>query len=235
MKLKKDCWTKKDFIEFEKYLISISGTEINRQFEQKIVNTTLPCLAIKSPIINDIISQISKDNFMQFLSVCEFNYHTETLIYAGLLCKIKDFDTFSQKLLEFSQKIDNWSSCDTLKFVINKDNKSSYFNLAQNLIKNEKTFTRRVGVRILFKFLDDEYIDRVLKIILSENDEKEYYVNMALAWLMCECFIKQREKSLKVFETKKLNQFVQNKAIDKCRDSFRVNSDDKLLLKKLKI
>lgn len=235
MELIRKNWTKNDFAMFEKYLLSISGTEVEKQFEQKIVNTSLPCLAIKSNIVNDIISQIYKGNFLEFLSVCEFNYHTETIIYGNLICKIKDFNTFCQLLLEYSQKIDNWASCDTLKFNINKQNKEKFILLSQKLINSKNTFTKRVGIRILFKFLDDDYIDRVLLIVNQLKNENEYYVNMALAWLICDSFIKQRQKTLDLLKTKTLNSFVQNKAINKCCDSLRVSQFDKNLLKKLKI
>ena len=38
-------------------------------------------------------------------------------------------------------------------------------------------------------------------------EEKEYYVNMANAWLLCECLIKEREKTLKFLEFKILGKF----------------------------
>ena len=62
------------------------------------------------------------------------------------------------------------------------------------------------------------------------KDENEYYVNMSAAWLLCECFIKQREATLKYFKNNTTNNFIINKAISKCRDSFRVSIEDKKLL-----
>ena len=64
--------------------------------------------------------------------------------------------------------------------------------------------------------------------------ETEYYVNMACAWLLAECFIKFRNETLHFLEQNTLNDFIVNKGIQKCRDSFRVSDEDKDLLLKFK-
>ena len=84
---------------------------------------------------------------------------------------------------------------------------------------------------ILFKLIDkDEYIDKIYDMLNGFETEKEYYVNMMNAWLICELFIKRRDKTLKFLECNRLNRFTINKGISKCRDSFRVSEEDKLLL-----
>ena len=74
-----------------------------------------------------------------------------------------------------------------------------------------------------------------MNICNSLGEETHYYVNMANAWLVAECFTKQRDKTLNLIKNKTLNKFVQNKAISKCRDSFRVSPEDKELLKTFRI
>ena len=58
---------------------------------------------------------------------------------------------------------------------------------------------------------------------------------MAIAWLVCELMIYNREKTLKYLEYHNLNKFTINKAISKCRDSYRISKEDKELLLKYKI
>ncbi|MGN1057828.1 MAG: DNA alkylation repair protein [Candidatus Avelusimicrobium sp.] len=82
----------------------------------------------------------------------------------------------------------------------------------------------------MFKFLDNQHIDQVFKILDNFKTEQHYYVNMANAWLLCECFIKQREKTLNYLKNHNLNNFTINKTISKCRDSFRVSKEDKEML-----
>lgn len=83
-------------------------------------------------------------------------------------------------------------------------------------------------------YLDDEYIDLVLdlyKTILSEK----YYVNMALAWAYSTAFVKYEEKVTGLIKSKTLSPWVQNKTIQKIRESYRVDNKTKDKLKKYKI
>ena len=57
---------------------------------------------------------------------------------------------------------------------------------------------------------------------------------MAIAWYLCDCFIKDRVETLIFLKSNKTNDFVLNKTVSKCRDSFRISKEDKELLKKLK-
>jgi 3-methyladenine DNA glycosylase AlkD len=82
-----------------------------------------------------------------------------------------------------------------------------------------------------FKFIDnDEYIEKIYETLNKFENEQEYYVNMINAWLLCELFIKRREKTLEFLKTNKLNRFTINKGISKCRDSYRVSDEDKEFL-----
>ena len=47
--------------------------------------------------------------------------------------------------------------------------------------------------------------------------------------------VKFRDKTLAVLESGVLSPWVQNKAIQKCRESRRVSSEDKAMLLKLKV
>ena len=57
---------------------------------------------------------------------------------------------------------------------------------------------------------------------------------MAVAWAISVCYVKFRDKTLKLLKIKELDIFVQNKAIQKIRESFRVSDEDKEMLKKYK-
>ena len=79
---------------------------------------------------------------------------------------------------------------------------------------------------------NDKYIDEIYNRLNKFENETEYYVNMINAWLICELFIKRRDKTLEFLKNNKLNKFTINKAISKCRDSYRVSNKDKEILLK---
>lgn len=236
MNLIKEHWTQKDITEFQNYLSSFSKGAEKGLWEQRIVNTKLPCIAVPSPTVKKITNEISKGNFFEFLDLFIWENFTNTTINSGLICKIKDFNLMKKYLREYSNKIDNWASCDMLKFKISEKNKELYFDLSQELITSALPFERRLGIKILFKFVDDDnYIEKIYSILNSFKNEEEYYVNMINAWIFAECFTKQREKTIEFLSSHKLNTFTINKGIQKCRDSFRVSKEDKEMLLRFKV
>ena len=234
MDLEKEIWTKKDFEEFEKYLATFSKGEEKGEWEKRIVNTSLPCIAVPSTKIDELAKKIYKGNFISFIDVCYFSNFSLTRIVGILISKIKDFDVQKKYLYDFCHKVDNWASIDCIK-ISSKKHDDEYLSFAKELLKDDYIFARRLGAIILLKIINEKTIDEILNTILSLTRESEYYVNMALSWLVAECFVKFRDKTLPLFESKKLNSFVQNKGISKCRDSFRVGEADKEYLFSLRM
>lgn len=230
MNLIKEKWTKKDIKEFNQFLYD-NRREDKIEFSRKIVNTSMDVLGINNPTCKEYAKEIHKGNFMDFLSKNDYTYYESTLVSVYLINYINDV-VEKEKYINLLY-MDNWATVDSIKFNV-KNQEEEYLKLAQKYIKSEETFTRRVGVRILFSYTSTKYIDRIFDIIDSLNEEKEFYVNMAVAWLVCELMIKNREKTLKYLERNKLNDFTINKAISKCRDSYRVSKEDKEFLKEFK-
>ncbi len=234
MELIKDIWKKKDIKEFQEYLKTLGNLE-KMEWSKNILQTSLPVLSISTPVIKDIAKKIGQGNFLEFLDYMLWEYYENTAINGFLICKIKDFDTMKKYLDIYSSKAENWATCDLLSFDI-KGKQKEFFNITLEYIKSPKPFVRRIGMSILFNFINnEEYIDKIFELLDKFQDEKEYYVNMMNAWLFCECFIKQKEKTLKYLKHHKLNKDTINKGVQKCRDSHRVSDEDKEMLLKYKI
>ena len=231
MELVKKNWTKQDIKEFNKYLESIKR-EDKIEFSKKTVNTKMEVLGINLPTCKEIAKKIHEGNFLSFLEKNDYKYFENTIVSAFLINYIKDVEE-KEKYINMLY-MDNWATVDTLKYNIKKQEKE-FLDLAKKYIKSKETFKRRVGVRILFSYTSTEYVDEIFKIIDTIYKEKEYYVNMAVAWLCCELMIKNRDKFLEYLNHHHLNDFTINKAISKCRDSFRVSEKDKEMLLKYKV
>ena len=234
MELVKDNWNKKDIVEFQSYLKSFEKNE-KKEWTFNLLQTQLPVLAIPTPVIKDIAKNISKGNYLSFLDLMIWEYYDNTAINGFLIARIKDFDIMKKYLDIYSSKADNWATCDLLSFNV-LGNEEKYFNLVLEYIKSDKPFVRRIGMSILFKFIDnDKYIDKIFKLLDGFKEEDYYYVNMMNAWLLCECFVKQRVKTIVYLENNNLNKFTINKGIQKCRESHRVSLEDKDMLLKYKV
>lgn len=233
MNLIKEKWTKKDISDFYKFEKTLKGDSINCSWEQRIVNTKLPCYARTSTKAREVANKISKGNFLSFLDLIQIKTHFDSLVSAFLICKIKDFKIFSKYLINFSSTIDNWASCDTLKF--SKYDFNDLYKLSNKLIKSKKEFVKRVGINMYFDLIKEEkYIYEAFKIFDSLIDCKQYYVNMVCAWLLSFIYVKWPAQTIKYFKSNKTNAFIINKAISKCRDSFRIDNKHKEMLKQYK-
>ena len=229
MELKKDKWTKEDIIDFENYLYSLRREEkIN--WTKNIVCTKMDTLAIVLPDLKKLAKEIYKGEYISYLNLMPHEYFESLITDAFLISLIKDFKIRIKYINKLIKYTDSWSVTDTLKFSI-KNHEDEYLEYAKELIKSKETYARRTGIRILFSYTRlDNYIDEIFNIINTLKDEEEYYVNMAVAWLLCELMIKQRNKTLNYLKNHNLNKFTINKMISKCRDSFRVSVQDKELL-----
>ena len=81
-------------------------------------------------------------------------------------------------------------------------------------------------------YLHDEYIDKVLDLV-SKIKSDDYYVKMAMSWLMSISYIKYKEKTL-VYLVNIKDEFVYNQALNKIVDSRRISDDEKKFIKNLK-
>ena len=195
----------------------------------------MPLLALTSKTVEDIAKEIYRGDFSSFLDLKLYYYFEEVCINAQLIMKIKDFDLHFKYLDEYLNHADSWASCDNLKFSIKKDRERLWDKMLEYRA-DERPFVRRIAVRILFSYIEEEdYLPRIFDMLNSFFEEREYYVNMCLAWLVCELFIKKRVETLEFLKTHRLNDFTINRAVQKCRDSFRVSAEDKEFLKKYKV
>jgi hypothetical protein len=232
MKLVKEKWLKKDIEEYNKYLKSIRN-EDKIEWTKNIVNTKMDVLAIKTNVLRDIAKEIMKGNYLSFLEQNNHLYYESLVISGIIISNIKDFNLLKKYLYKYSLLIDSWASCDILSFKT-KNKEEDYYNLALEYINYPLEFQKRLGISMLFPLVNDAYIDRILSIIDSFTEASYYYVDMILAWLLCDSFIKERDKTLQFFKKNNANSFVINKAISKCHDSYRVTKEDKEMLKKYK-
>lgn len=209
-----------------------SADEKYKEFNDKILSTKSDTLGVRVPIVKQIAKEIPKDKTKEYLSLCEFRYYEDALVYGFLLCRLPYEEMLSRKD-EYLARSDCWANIDTFvpMMKIACKNKENFFDYVTENIKRSKEFYLRFYiVSLMDYFLDEEHIDRVLKIV-EEYDGNGYYNDMAIAWLVSVAFVKFRDKTLAFLKDNNLSAFTQNKSISKISDSFRVAKEDKEYLK----
>ena len=234
-KLKLEKWTKEEYQDYIEYLKSLKDTKY-KEFHSKLTTTKYEILGIRVPIQRKIANSISKGDIVSFLTCSENNYYEEVMIKGFVIAKIKEKELLLHYLDDYVSLIDNWAICDgfcnSLKIV--ESDKEFWFSYFTNYLKSEEEFHIRVGLIVLLSFyVSEEYLEKIFSWIDQITLDK-YYVNMGIAWLLCECFTKYRSITLDYLLKSKVNTFTFNKTISKIRDSYRVSKEDKDYLNTLK-
>lgn len=230
----KDNWNKLDYSHFIDNLILLKDEKLI-DFNSKLIYTKSKIIGIKTPVLREIAKNIAKGNIESFLLNCENNYFEVTLIEGFVIGYIKDKELFLKYFNKFIKKVDNWAVCDMCVSSFKIMKKYDFFDIAKELSLSCDEFLSRVGIIIMLDhYLNEKYIDDIIETIISIKSDY-YYVNMAIAWLISVMYIKFKDKTLPLLEKRILPSFVQNKSIQKIRDSYRVNSLDKRMLIKYKI
>lgn len=194
-------------------------------------------IGVRVPKLREIAKEISKKDYDEFLKNVKDEYYEELVLHGLVIgySKISIEDTFKY-LKEFVPKINSWAVCDTTcsNLKITKKYMKEMWNFLEQYINSNKEYEIRFAlVMYLNYYLTEEYIDEILKRI-DKIANKEYYVQMAIAWLISFAYIKQKEKTEKYIKNNKLDKFTLNKAIQKICESYRVTEQEKEYLKKYK-
>lgn len=234
MKLPKE-WNNCTYQQFQHELLLLQDNTY-KEFNFKIIDTDYEKIGIRIPILRDIAKKIVKQDPISFLEVVDDTYYEEVMLEGLVISMVKDIDLSLCYFDRYIEKIDNWALCDTVvaAMKIVKTHKDIFWKKIKKYLKSKEEYTVRVALVLLLDYyIEDKYIDKIFKICNSVKIDT-YYVNMAISWLVSECFIYDKNKTVEFLKQNKLNKFTQNKAISKIRDSYRVNDSDKIYILQFK-
>ncbi|MDD4115450.1 MAG: DNA alkylation repair protein [Massilibacteroides sp.] len=211
-----------------------------KAFNKKIIPTKYEVLGVRMPALKKLAKEVSADpDVMAYLDNAEYTTYEHILLYGLVVGQLKkvSLDTVFHYLDPLILKFDNWAHVDTIVsspqlFKKYPDELLVHF---LPLKSHEGEFTKRTFVILLMDyFMDEGHIDIVLKH-LPEVKQGQYYVDMAIAWAISVALVKFYDKAVLLLEQKAFSKFVQNKAIQKARESYRISPEVKDLLNGLKI
>lgn len=197
----------------------------NASFVQKLIPTipTETILGTKTPILRALAKDYVKDQAGQaFLTQLPHVYFEENLVHGFLIEQVKDFKealTLTEAYLPF---IDNRATCDQLNPKIFKKYPDQIYQKIKSWLQSEKCYIQRFAIGILLSnFLGQDFKSKMLDLVASVKTG-EYYVQMMQAWYFATALAKQPDATLPLMQSKTLAPFVQNKTIQKARESRRI-------------
>lgn len=225
----------KTYIENEKYI----------EFETRICKTKRKILGVKTPNLKKVAKQFSNsleysiDEKINYIIDIDDIYSFEEILIKGFMIEYINDISIQQRLqilANYIPCIDNWAVCDlvcsALKFI--KRQKSEVFKFLGIYFKSEYEFFQRFAVVVTLNFyIDDIYIDKVLKKYKNIKSEK-YYSKMAIAWALSKIYVNYPNKVLNYINNCIEDDFIYNMTLQKLIESYKVSKSDKEVFKKMK-
>jgi 3-methyladenine DNA glycosylase AlkD len=195
-------------------------------------------LGVRIPTLRKLASELLKGDqadlrqYLEILSSANLGdfIYEEKLLWGILLAKAKMTDKERMAgYQDFVPVIDNWAVCDiacaTLPTI--KKNPEPWMDFFLSYVRRDQEFEIRFGVvMLLANFIDEDHIDTVL-LELSNIKHSAYYVTMAVGWTLSACFVRFPEKTETLLAEGVLTKDIQNKTIQKIRESNSVSKQDK--------
>lgn len=213
-----------------------------RAFQSRLVPTVDPAriLGVRTPALRAYARALARERPDEARALLgeplphalyeEMNLHGELI---GLLSQTPD-EAFA--LLEaFLPHVDNWATCDLIKVPALERDLPATLERIRSWATREPEYLVRFGiVQLMGLFLDDAFEPGQLAIVTGVS-RPEYYVNMARAWYLSYALVKQEAATLPLFETRALDPWTHNKALQKARESRRVPPERKAYYQSLKV
>lgn len=210
-----------------------------KDFHSKLCPGTTNILGVRTPALRNYAKELIKDHQIKYLLENIDNEYYEEIMLKGLLIgldKSNDLNKTINYIKDFIPLIDNWAICDTFcaGLKITKKNKKEMRNFILKYKNSKKEFELRfMIVMILDYYIEEDYLEDNFKIF-SEINQKDYYVEMALAWAISVCLIKYYDQTLILLDKYNFSDFVYNKALQKAYESYRISENKKHKLKSMK-
>lgn len=208
-----------------------------KAFHQKLVPGLTDLYGIRSPKLRALAKELCKGDWHGYLAHAQDTTYEEVMLQGMVIDAAKcDIETRLEYVNGFVPKIDNWAVCDGFctGLKATKKNLPRVRAFLEPYLESKREYDLRfAAVMLMCYYVDDTYIDDTLQR-LNQMTHEGYYVKMAVAWALSLCFVKQRDKTLALFQNNTLDTFTYNKALQKCRESYRVSKEDKALLQEMK-
>lgn len=220
----------------KKYL-EINKDEKYKKFSSSLIPNCNNIIGVKIPILRKMAKKLSKDNWKRYLENALDDSFEEIMLQGLTIGYVNDdINNLFPYIDNYIKKIDNWSLndsfCSSLK--ITKTYKKEMFKFLFKYINSHQQFEQRfVAVMLINYYLDDKYVDKVIEIY-ETLDNEGYYLKMAVAWGVSIMYTKYQEKTLKYLNNNTLDDFTFNKAIQKILELKNISNDEKIIIKNLK-
>lgn len=208
-----------------------------RCFTQKLLPGVDGVLGVRLPKLRIIAKRLAKTNWSEYLEKAPEDSFEEVMLKGMVIGYIKgeQRDIF-QLIREFVPKIDNWSVCDSFcsGLKMTRDCQEEMLEFLEPYLMEDREYFARFGiVMLIFYYIEENYIDRVL-VFLNRVPREGYYVKMALAWAVSAAYVRFPGKTDIFLRRNELDDFTYHKALQKITESHCIDRETKDKIRSLR-
>jgi len=209
------------------------------QIRKEITKIRTTKFGISVPELKKFAKRIAKEDYKEFLDNNRFETFELRLLHAFVLGYAKDdIETLLGYFERFMPYVDDWAVNDSLcqSFKIARKYPQTVWDFLMRYKKSDKEFESRiVSVMLLSHYLNDKYINKVIKVLDCLNAD-DYYSQIGIAWAIATVMGKYPELCLTYLQSNDchLNATTYSKTIRKIIESFRVGDDMKNTVRTLR-
>ncbi len=222
--------------EVRKELFALSDEKF-REFATSLIPGCENLIGVRIGQIRKIAKKIAKDNPIDFLDNAQDIYFEETMLKALVIGNMDaDIDIILEQIALYVPKITNWSLCDSFcnELKIVRMHKHRVWKFLQRYHQSNQAYEIRFAVvMLLFHYVEEKYFDDII-FICDVITHEDYYVKMAVAWCLQVCFAKFPDETMKYLQCNNLDDRTYNMALQKIRQSLRVDKDTKEVIKSMR-
>ena len=223
--------------EIREELFSLQDTAY-RDFQSKILPTVdaKTAIGVRTPELRRLGKRLVKrDDIGLFLDDLPHTYFDENQLHAFIVSELRDYEACLQEVERFLPYVDNWATCDQMSPKVFRKHHAELLGPIRRWIASDATYTVRFGVGMLMEhYLDDDFDPDYLDTVAAVKSE-EYYVRMMVAWYFATALAKQYDATIPYVESRRLEPWTHNKAIQKAIESRRISPETKDYLRGLKV
>ena len=208
--------------------IASNKNKKNPDFLKKVSNTKLNCFGLYS---KDLKIYCDKYRYYKFDESILNQYYEINFIYIynGIRNLTNLLDQISFIFSNY-QYIDSWAITDSSYPLLKLPPQEEVIAVIKQLTSHQNSFVKRYGYLIMMKYKKED-ISCFLPLF---NNEEDYYVYMAEAWVLSELYIYHPEQIKTFIRESSLPYVCKSKTISKICDSYRVSKIAKQSLKQLR-
>lgn len=198
------------------------------EIKQQLDNLPRTHFGISIPHLRKLARQIARTDYQILIEQNDYSSFELKMLHAFVLGYINtDIEQLLQYFAAFVPQVDDWAVNDSLcqNFTIARRYQSRVWHFLKPYMSSPREFESRIAAVVLLShYLNDEYIDRVIKV-LDKLSADAYYSQMGVAWALATVMGKYPEKCLAYLQSDccHLNYATYAKTMQKIRESLRVS------------